>query len=72
MGYGYVAHRRVVVNLHSGVALAGVITRWRGPFYVLRDVTVHENDGTARADGEVVVEKTNVDYIQALDSVRAR
>ncbi|MBB5915289.1 hypothetical protein BJY24_004156 [Nocardia transvalensis] len=66
MGYGYVAHRRVVVNLLSGIAIAGVITKWRGPFYVLRDAAVHEGDNTAPADGEVLVDKANVDYIQAL------
>ncbi|WP_280393210.1 hypothetical protein [Nocardia wallacei] len=66
MGYGYVAHRRVVVNLRTGRAIAGVITKWRGPFYVLRDATVHEGDQQAPADGEVLVEKSHVDYIQAL------
>lgn len=66
MGYGYIAHRRVVVNLRTGSAISGVITKWRGPFYVLRDATVHEGEQVAPADGEILVEKKNVDYIQAL------
>lgn len=70
MGYGYVAHRRVVVNLKTGTAISGVITKspgwWRGPFYVLRDATVHESDQAVPADGEVLVDKSNIDYIQAL------
>ncbi|MEU1526365.1 hypothetical protein ABZ413_29630 [Nocardia rhamnosiphila] len=65
-GYGYVARRRVIVNLKTGSAIAGVITKWRGPFYVLRDASVHEGDQSAPADGEVLVDKSNVDYIQAL------
>ncbi|WP_433660785.1 hypothetical protein ACQPW1_00400 [Nocardia sp. CA-128927] len=66
MGYRYVAHRRVVVNLLSGTAISGVITQTRGPLYVIRDATVHDGDQAAPADGELIVDKANVDYIQAL------
>jgi small nuclear ribonucleoprotein (snRNP)-like protein len=68
MGYRYTAHRRVVVNLRTGRAISGVVTKWRGPFYVLRDATVYEPEGGdgVSADGEVLVDKSNVDYIQAL------
>ncbi|SUA72667.1 Uncharacterised protein [Nocardia otitidiscaviarum] len=67
MGYRYVVHRRVVVNLLSGTAITGVITKTRGPLYVLRDAAVlRENGEAVPADGEIVVDKANVDYIQAV------
>ena len=66
MGYRHLRHRRVVVNLLSGRAISGVLTKWRGRIYILRDATVHEGDQQMPADGEVLVEKRNVDYVQAL------
>lgn len=66
MSYRYLANRRAVVNLHSGRAISGVVTKWRGPFYILRDATVLEGDQQMPADGEVLIEKHNVDYVQAL------
>ncbi|BAD54882.1 hypothetical protein [Nocardia farcinica] len=63
----YVAHRRVVVNLRTGTAVEGVITRTRGRILVVRDATVHSDGGSASpADGEIVLDRGNVDYIQAL------
>lgn len=62
----YVMHRRVVVNLRSGTAVAGVVVETRGPLLIVRDATVHDGDRSAPADGEVVIDRGNVDYIQAL------
>lgn len=67
MGYRYVVHRRVVVNLLSGTAITGVIVKTSGPLYVLRDAAILRDTGEAvPADGELVVDKANVDYIQAV------
>ncbi|WP_158436175.1 hypothetical protein [Nocardia nova] len=54
------------MNLRTGRAISGVVTKWRGPFFLLRDATVHEGEQQAPADGEVLVDKANVDYVQAL------
>ncbi|WP_054812096.1 hypothetical protein [Nocardia arizonensis] len=62
----YVVHRRVVVNLRSGTAVAGVITETRGPLLIVRDATVHDGDQAAPADGEIVIDRAAIDYIQAL------
>lgn len=67
MGYRHVVHKRVVVNLLSGTAITGVIVKARGPLYVLRDAAVlRENGEAVPADGEIVIDKANVDYIQAV------
>lgn len=57
--------KKVVVNLHSGKAFVGVLWARRGPLIVLRNVTMHE-PGTppAPVDGEVVVERSQVEFIQ--------
>lgn len=63
----YVLHRRVVVNLLSGTAISGVITKSSGPLLILRDAQVMQPDSQpSDVDGEIVVDKSNVDFIQAL------
>jgi hypothetical protein len=59
-------NRRVIINLLSGNAVSGVVTRIYGPLYELKDVAIHEVDATAptAADGSTVVDKANVDFIQ--------
>lgn len=56
--------KRVVVNL-ADKAFAGVLWAKRGPLLVLRDVTLMEPGAADTAlDGEVVVERSRVDFIQ--------
>lgn len=61
--------RRVLVNLFSGNAVEGVITHRVGDQFILRACIVHEpgTDATPPADGEVVIDAANVDYIQCFD-----
>lgn len=57
--------RRVVVNLLTGRAFIGILYRQTGPLLVLRDVTMHEpGAGPADIDGEVVIERHQVEFIQ--------
>lgn len=57
--------RRVTVNLLSGRAFAGILWAQRGPLLVLRDVTIHERGARpVPVDGEVVVERPSIDFIQ--------
>lgn len=59
--------RKVLINLLSGNALSGVCTHEGRFTLVLRGVTVHE-PGTdpVPADGEVLIDRANVDFVQLL------
>lgn len=58
--------RRVVVNLEDK-AFRAVLWAKRGPLLVLRDVELLEAGREPQAmDGEVVVERTRVEFIQVL------
>lgn len=57
--------KKVVVNLHSSRAFVGILWAQRGPLIVLRNVTMHEPGITpAVVDGEVVVERSQIEFIQ--------
>ncbi|MFC5144284.1 hypothetical protein [Streptomyces aureoversilis] len=58
--------RRVVVNL-ADKAFSGVLWAQRGPLLVLRDVELLEaGREPQRVDGEVVVERSRVEFTQVL------
>lgn len=60
-------HRRVVVNLLSGKAIEGVVVERDGPLLVVADAVLHEpSTQPAPVDGHVVIERAQVDFIQAL------
>lgn len=62
-----VVHRRVVVNLLSGRAVEGVLVHQRGPLLHVKDARLHEPGAEpSPVDGEVVIERSQVDFIQAL------
>lgn len=55
---------RVVVNLKTGVGVEGVLYRTGSPLEV-KDATVHEPGAEpAKADGSILIDRNNVDYIQ--------
>lgn len=58
--------RRAVVNLHDGTAVDGVLVRQDGPLLVLREAVIHDgtSDGPPMADGELVVDRAQVAYLQ--------
>lgn len=56
--------RRVVVNLTTGKAFHGVIWSEQRELLVLRDVTLLEDGQETRVDGEVVIERDRIDFIQ--------
>jgi hypothetical protein len=61
--------RTVVVNLKSDpeIALRGVLWRYRGAWLVLRDASIlRAAAGASPVDGDVVVHRSNVAYMQAL------
>lgn len=58
-------NRKVLVSLYSGSAVSGVLTSTPGPFLILQGCVVHESGSeSVRADGEIVVDRANVDYVQ--------
>jgi small nuclear ribonucleoprotein (snRNP)-like protein len=60
--------RKVVVNLRSGTAFEGILYAKRGPLVVLRNATMHGpgNARPAAVDGSVVVERSEIEFIQVI------
>lgn len=57
--------KRVVVNLLTDRAFTGILWARRGPLLVLRDAVMHEPGvPPAPIDGEVVVERDQIEFIQ--------
>lgn len=62
-----VVRRRVLVNLTTGQAIEGVLLRQSGPLLVIVNAILHEpNAEPAPLDGEAVVERDRVAFIQAV------
>lgn len=68
-GYGVIINRRVIINLKSadGKAIDGVLVGHAGPVLLVKGATLlragHE---PVSMDGEVVVDRENIDFIQAV------
>lgn len=63
--------KTALINLKSGTVFRGVIWRRRGPFYVLRDAVILSDrgtkvDGGSKVDGEVLVTRDDIDFIQVV------
>ena len=63
---------RVMVSLKSGNAVGGVVVRSAGGWLVLADPEIFdaESGQSTPADGEIWLERVNVDYVQALNGRR--
>ena len=64
-----VIRRRVMVQVDTGLTFEGVVLSRRGPLLVLGSVTVHDpgaNPSKARADGQSVIERRRVVWIQVV------
>lgn len=65
--YGKLAmNRRIVVNLSSGSAIDGVLWDDRGPLVVLRDANLHSDGGSAPLDGDVIIERDRIAFVQVV------
>lgn len=66
-GWRRLVARKVMVNLRSGNALGGFLVRRSGQLLTLREATLYEpGSDPAHIDGEAVVERSQVDFIQVL------
>jgi hypothetical protein len=65
--FGFLYSRRVVVNLDDGTSIDGMFWKRRGSILVLKNATLHQPgiDPTPM-DGEVVVERARVLFIQVI------
>jgi small nuclear ribonucleoprotein (snRNP)-like protein len=64
----YAVKRRVIVNTKSGRAFRGVLWLRRWGYLVLRNAEMLQPGGQVTSvDGEVVIESSNVDFIQVVD-----
>lgn len=62
-----IEQRKVLVNLLSGNAIGGVCVHDGDHTIAIRGATVHEpNSEPAPADGEILIDRINVDFIQLL------
>jgi len=64
--------RRVIVNLDSGTTFSGIAWAQRGPLLVLRNVETSNAGRSVPVDGEVIVERRRIDYIQVLTDPTGR
>ncbi len=56
----------VIINLKTDKAFRGVMWSQNRDLLVLRQVTLLEHGQEAEVDGEVVVERANIDFIQVV------
>lgn len=63
-------NRKVLVSLFSGNAVSGVLVKTPGPLLILVGCVIHDAEASAPspADGEVVIDSANVDYMQIVDA----
>jgi small nuclear ribonucleoprotein (snRNP)-like protein len=62
-------NRRVLVNLKTDKAVRGVLVAQRGPILILKDAELLEaGRDPVRLDGDVIIERSNMDFAQALTS----
>ena len=63
----YPVLRKIIVNTQTGKAFRGVLWRKRGAYLVLREAELLKGRGeTTPMDGEIVIESSNVDFLQVL------
>jgi small nuclear ribonucleoprotein (snRNP)-like protein len=62
---------RLIVNTKTGRTFRGLLWEDRRELLVLRDATMLEGRADTVVDGEVVIERGNIDFIQVLPGASA-
>lgn len=63
------AKRTVVVNTKTGRSFRGVLWRRRLRYVLLKNAELIEATGVMSVDGEVVVDRSNIDFMQFVTAV---
>lgn len=71
LAYRHYFRRSVVVNLTDGAAFRGVLWQARGPLLILKSATLHEHGQAKPVDGEVLIERHRVSFVQVIPSPEA-
>lgn len=58
--------KRVMVNLLSGSAIDGILWDDRGSLIVLRDGNLHSEGGSAPLDGDILIEREQINFVQVV------
>lgn len=58
--------KRVLVNTKRDMTFRGLLWAKRGPLLILKNAELIERDKATAVDGELVIERTNVDWVQVL------
>lgn len=61
-----VIKKRVMVQIIDGPSIGGVCVSKRGPLLVLDDVTVHTGTEQRPADGQTVIDRSHVLWMQVM------
>jgi hypothetical protein len=69
LAYRRLRRQSVILNTKTGKAFRGILWAQAGPLIVLRHAEVLEGTRRADVDGEVIVERSNVDFLQVLERV---
>lgn len=64
--YRQLVARRVIVNLTTDKAFAGVLWSECRDLLVLRDATLLDQGTETAVDGEVVIERSRIDFMQVV------
>ena len=66
-GEPYPVLKAVILNTKTGRAFRGVLWQKRRDYLVLKDAELLQGKGeTTRIDGELIVDRQNVDFMQVL------
>jgi len=65
-GPRYPTKRTVIVNTKTQLAFRGVLWARRADYLVLRNAELIQPGGQTDIDGEIVIERANVDFLQVM------
>lgn len=66
IGYRSYLRSTVLVNTKTEQAFKGILWKSTGPLLVLKDAEKWEGNNPYPVDGEVIIAKDNIDYMQKI------
>lgn len=68
LAYRRLLRKTVIANTKTGKTFRGVLMAQRGPLLILVNASIYEQGGILPVDGEIVLERSNVDFLQVIDA----